>query len=211
MFSSPALAGAATTATTTTTQTTFTLNCDTGIANGPVSVTTTQTYPVSVKAGKKFTIKWSSVTTVGQELASAAYALAPNGSEQGTVTTDQDLSTDAKPATDNVAGSKGVQEKGTISSPNGFPIYTPPQGSSPGYFTTPKFKAGKKGTDKISAGDDDANVTIYNSSGTAVTTTTADCTPVGDARGHRNDHGDLTESLTSSFWTILGRETGARR
>ena len=159
-------------------KTTFTLSCDTGIANGDVKVTTKQTYPKSVAAGATFTIKWSSVTTVEGALASAAYAIAPKGSEKGTVTTDDDLSTDGTPSTENVAGS-GIPEEGTISSPNSFPIYTPPKGSSPDYFTTPSFTAGSKGTDKISAGDDDANVTIYNSSGSEVTTTTADCTPVG--------------------------------
>jgi len=157
----------------------FTLSCKTGIANGDVSVTTTQTYPTSVAAGATFTIEWSSVTTVEGTLASAAYAIAPGGSEQGTVVTDTDLSSDATPSSENVAGSSGVPEDGTISSPNSFPIYTPPQGSSPGYFTTPPFTAGKKGKDKISAQDDDANVTIYNSSGDAVTTTSADCSPVG--------------------------------
>lgn len=171
MFSSPALAS---TAATKTTKTTFTLSCKTGIANGDVSVTTTQTYPTKVAAGKKFTIKWSSVTTVKGALATAAYAVAPNGSEQGTVTTDTDLSTDATPKSVNIAG-KGLAESGTISSPSSFPIYTPASGT----YTTPSFTAGKKGTDKISAQDDDANITIYNSSGTEVTTTTADCSPVG--------------------------------
>ena len=172
-FSAPAFANAA--AKTKTTKTTFTLSCKTGIANGDVSVTTTQTYPASVAAGAKFTIKWSSVTTVEGALASAAYALAPNGSEKGTVTTDTDLSTDATPKSMNVAGTKGVAESGTISSPSSFPIYTPVNGT----LTTGSFKAGKKGTDKVSAQDDDANITIYNSSGSEVTTTTADCSPVG--------------------------------
>ena len=172
-------ASAKTKGTTKTKKTTFTLSCDTGIANGDVSVTTTQTYPKSVAAGATFTIQWSSVTTVEGTLASAAYGIAPGGSEKGTVTTDDDLSTDATPSTQNVAGSSGIPEEGTISSPKSFPIYTPPQGSSPGYFTTQSFTAGSKGKEKISAGDDDANVTIYNSSGGEVTTTTADCTPVG--------------------------------
>ena len=173
-YSSPALASTA--AATKTKTTTFTLSCDTGIANGDVSVTTTQTYPKSVAAGAKFTIQWSSVTTVEGSLASAAYALAPGGKEKGTVTTDDDLSTDATPSTLNVAGS-GVKEQGKISSASSFPIYTPKKGSPP--LTTPSFTAGSAGTDKISAGDDDATVTIYNSSGNPVTTTTADCTPVG--------------------------------
>jgi len=172
VFSSPALAS---TAATKTTKTTFTLSCKTGIANGDVSVATTQTYPASVAAGKKFTIKWKSVTTVEGTLASAAYAIAPGGTEKGTVTLDTDLSTDATPKSNNVAGKKGVKEQGTISSPNSFPIYTPVKGT----LTTPSFKAGKKGKEKISAQDDDANITIYNSSGSKVTTTTADCSPVG--------------------------------
>ncbi len=171
-LSSPAFATAATTKTQTTT---FTLYCKTGLADGDVSVTTTQTYPTSVAAGKTFTIKWSSVTTVSGALASAAYLVAPGGTEKGTVTTDNDLSTDATPKTLNIAGTKGVAESGTISSSSSFPIYTPVTGT----LTTPKFKATKKGTDKISAQDDDANLTIYNSSGSEVDTTTADCTPVG--------------------------------
>jgi hypothetical protein len=171
-FSSSAYA---VTAATTTTKTTFTLYCKTGLADGDVSVATTQTYPTSVAAGKTFTIKWSSVTTVSGALASAAYLVAPGGTEQGTVTTDNDLSTDATPKTLNIAGKKGVAESGTISSSSSFPIYTPVTGS----LTTPKFKATKKGTDKISAQDDDANLTIYNSSGKKVSSTTADCTPVG--------------------------------
>jgi len=172
-FSLPA--HASTPAATKTTKTTFTLSCKTGLANGDVSVTTTQTYPVSVAAGAKFKIKWSSVTTVEGALATAAYAVAPNGTEKGTVTTDVDLSTDATPSSMNVAGTKGLPEQGTISSPNSFPISTPVTGSN----TTASFTAGTKGTDKISAQDDDANITIYNSSGTEVTTTTADCSPVG--------------------------------
>lgn len=174
-YSSPALASSA--AATKTKTTTYTLSCDTGIANGDVSVTTTQTYPGSVAAGAKFTIKWSSVTTVEGALASAAYVLAPNGKEKGTVVTDNDMSTDATPSTNNVAGTKGVKEVGTISSSSSFPIYTPKKGSPP--LTTTSFTAGKKGTESISAGEDDANVTIYNSSGSKVTTTTADCSPVG--------------------------------
>jgi hypothetical protein len=75
----------------------------------------------------------------------------------------------------NIAGKKGVAESGTISSPSSFPIYTPVTGT----LTTASFTAGKKGKDKVSAQDDDANLTIYNSSGSPVTTTTADCTPVG--------------------------------
>jgi hypothetical protein len=172
-FASPALA--ATAAKTKTTKTTFTLSCKTGIANGDVSVTTTQTYPTSVKPGAKFTIKWSSVTTVEGALATAAYAAAPNGSEKGTVTLDTDQSSDATPKSLNIAGKKGLAESGQISSPNSFPIYTPVSGT----YTTPAFKAGKKGTDKISADIDDANITIYNSSGGKVESTTADCSPVG--------------------------------
>jgi hypothetical protein len=158
-----------------TTKTTFTLSCKTGIANGDVSVTTTQVYPASVAAGKTFTISWSSVTEVQGALASAAYALAPGGSEKGTVNTDTDLSTDATPKSMNVAGSKGVTEQGTISSPSEFPIYTPVSGK----LKTGSFTAGKKGTDKVSAQDDDANVTIYSKSGKKETSTTADCTPTG--------------------------------
>jgi hypothetical protein len=174
-YSSPALASTA--AATTTKTTTFTLSCDTGIANGDVSVTTTQTYPKSVKAGATFTIAWSSVTTVEGSLASAAYALAPNGKEKGTVTTDDDVSTDATPSTNNVAGTSGVKEQGKISSASSFPVYTPKSGKPP--LITPTFTAGTAGTDQISAGDDDANISIFNSSGTKVTTITADCTPVG--------------------------------
>ena len=171
---------ASTAAATKTKTTTFTLSCDTGLADGDVSVSTTQTYPVSVAAGKKFTIKWSSVTTVEGALASAAYAVAPGGSEDGTITTDNDLSSDGTPSPSNLAGS-GLSEKGIISSPSSFNVYTPTTtGTSVnGTFTTPKFKAGTKGKDKVSAQDDDANITIYNKSGTEVDTTTADCTPVG--------------------------------
>jgi hypothetical protein len=158
-----------------TTKTTFTLYCKTGLADGDVSVATTQTYPAKVAAGSKFTIQWASVTTVSGALASAAYLVAPGGTEKGTVTKDNDLSSDGTPKTSNIAGKSGVQESGTISSSSSFPIYTPVTGT----LTTPTFTAGKKGTDKISAQDDDANLAIYNSSGTEVTTTTADCTPVG--------------------------------
>jgi hypothetical protein len=172
-FSLPALASTA--AATKTTKTTYSLYCKTGLANGDVSVTTTQTYPVSVAPGAKFTIKWSSVTTVSGALASAAYLVAPGGTEKGTVVTDNDLSSDGTPATLNIAGKKGVQESGTISSSSSFPIYTPVSGT----LVTPSFTAGKKGTDSISAQDDDANLAIYNKSGKEVTTTTADCTPVG--------------------------------
>jgi hypothetical protein len=173
-ISSPALAST-TTASTKTTKTTFTLYCKTGLANGDVSVATTQTYPSTVAAGKTFTIKWKSVTTVSGALAGAAYLVAPGGKESGTVTLDDDVSTDATPKTSNIAGTNGVQESGTISSSSSFPIYTPVSGT----LTTPAFTAGKKGTDKISAQDDDANLTIYNKSGKEVDTTTADCTPVG--------------------------------
>jgi hypothetical protein len=171
-ISSPAFAS---TAATKTTKTTFTLYCKTGLADGDVSVATTQTYPASVAAGQKFTIKWSSITTVGGALAGAAYLVAPGGKEKGTVTTDNDLSTDATPKTLNIAGTKGVKESGTISSSSGFPIYTPVKGS----LTTQSFTAGKKGTDEISAQDDDANLVIDNKSGKQVTSTTATCTPVG--------------------------------
>jgi hypothetical protein len=172
-FSVPAFASTAGKTTTTTTK--FTLYCKTGLANGDVSVTTTQTYPKKVKAGKTFTIQWSSVTVVSGSLASAAYLVAPGGTEKGTVTTDNDLSSDATPKTLNIAGTSGIQESGTISSSSSFPIYTPVTGT----INTPSFTAGSKGTDKISAQDDDANLAIYNSSGSEVTTTTADCTPVG--------------------------------
>jgi hypothetical protein len=170
----PSSAFASSAAATKTKTTTYTLNCDTGIASGTVSVASTVTYPASVAPGAKFKIEWASVTTVGGALASAAYAIAPGGTEDGTVTTDTYLSSDATPATKNIAGS-GLAESGTISSPNGFPIYTPVTGT----YTTPSFKAGSAGTDKVSAQDDDANITIKNSSGGTVTTTTADCTPVG--------------------------------
>jgi hypothetical protein len=116
------------------------------------------------------------VTTVEGALASAAYAIAPGGTEKGTVTTDNDLSTEATPSPNNVAGTSGLAESGTISSPSSFKIYTPVSGT----YTTPDFTAGgTKGKDQVSAQDDDANITIYNSSGTEVTTTTADCSPVG--------------------------------
>jgi hypothetical protein len=181
---SSSTAFATTTAATKTKTTTFTLSCKTGLANGDVSVTTTQTYPASVAPGASFTIAWSSITTVEGALASAAYTLAPGGSEQGTVVTDTDVSSDAKPASLNIAGSSGLAESGTISSPSSFPIYTPAlqNGVQPTY-TTPSFKAGKTaGTDSVTATTDDANLTIYNSSGGQVTTTSADCTPVGTAK-----------------------------
>ncbi|MFZ0664626.1 MAG: hypothetical protein WAM97_02655 [Acidimicrobiales bacterium] len=173
-FSSPALA--ASTAGTKTKTTTYTLSCKTGIANGDVSVKTTQTYPASVAPGAKFKITWSSVTTVEGTLASAAYTLAPGGKEDGTVTTDNDLSSDGTPATNNIAGKKGIAESGTISSPSSFTIDTPTTGT----ISTPSFTAGTAGTDTISAQDDDANITIYNSSGSKVATTTADCSPTGN-------------------------------
>jgi hypothetical protein len=168
-------AGASTPAGTKTTTTTYTLSCNTGIANGDVSVKTTQTYPAKVAAGATFTITWSSVTTVEGGLASAAYALAPGGKEKGLVTTDDDNSSDATPATSNIAGTKGIKESGKISSPSGFNIDTPTSGT----ITTPSFTAGSAGTDTITAGIDDANITIYNKSGGEVTTTTADCSPAG--------------------------------
>ena len=156
-------------------KTTYTLNCNTGIANGTVTVKTIQIYPASVPAGSTFKIKWKSTTTVGGALASAAYAIAPGGTEKGTVVLDNDLSTDATPSPLNIAGTAGIQEQGTISSPSSFPIYTPTTGK----ISTPSFTAGSSGTDTVSAQDDNANITIYNSSGQEVTTTTADCTPVG--------------------------------
>ena len=174
-LSSPAFATTA--AATKTTTTTYTLNCDTGIANGDVSVTTIQTYPKKVAAGANFTISWSSVTTVEGALASSAYALAPNGKEKGNVVTDDDISSDATPSTNNIAGSGGVKEQGKISSSSSFPIYTPKKGKPA--LVTPSFTAGSAGTDQVTPGDDDANVTIYNSSGGEVTSTTADCTVVG--------------------------------
>ncbi len=176
LFSSPA--HASTPQTTTTKKTTFTLNCNTGIANGTVTVTTTQTYPVSVAHGTTFKIKWKSVTQVGGALASAAYAIAPGGKEVGTIVLDNDSSTDATPSPLNIAGT-GLPEQGTISSPSGFPVYTPVQGTTPKKFATPSFTAGTAGTDTVTAGADNANIKIYNSSGTLVTTTTADCTPSG--------------------------------
>jgi hypothetical protein len=169
---SPALASTATTKTKTTT---YSLSCKTGLADGDVSVTTTQTYPASVAAGAKFKITWSSVTTVEGALASAAYAIAPGGKEDGTVTTENDLSSDGTPSTSNIAGTNGIAESGTISSPSSFKIDTPTSGT----IKTPSFTAGTKGTDKISAQDDDANITIYNSSGQEVSTESATCTPVG--------------------------------
>jgi hypothetical protein len=175
VYSSQAYASPAATKTKTTT-TTFSLHCDAGIASGTVSVVTTQIYKASVAAGASFTIKWKSVTTVSGSLSEAAYALAPKGSEKGTVTVDNDVSTDATPATSNIAGVNGVPESGTISSASGFPITTPPTG----YNVTPSFTAGTAGTDKIMAEDDDATVSIYNSKGTEVLKNqTTDCTPVG--------------------------------
>jgi hypothetical protein len=171
--SSPALAS--TTAGTKTKTTTYSLSCQTGIANGDVSVKTTQTYPSSVAPGAKFKITWSSVTTVEGALASAAYTLAPGGKEDGTVVTDDDNSSDATPATNNIAGKKGIAESGTISSPSSFNIDTPTSGT----ITTPAFTAGTAGTESITAGTDDANITIYNKQGKEVTTTTADCSPAG--------------------------------
>jgi hypothetical protein len=178
LLSSPALA---TTPTTTTTKTTtFTLSCDTGLADGDVSVTTTQTYPTSVAPGTKIKIKWSSITTVEGALASAAYAVAPGGTEKGTITIDDDLSSDGTPATKNIAGSSGLFEEGDITSASSFNVYTPTTtGTSVSGTFTAKVKSKTAGTDNISAGDDDANITIYNSSGTEVDTTTADCSPVG--------------------------------
>lgn len=178
----PSSPASASNAATTTKVTTFTDQCNTGIANGTVSVTTTQTYPTSVVAGSTFTITWKSVTTVSGALASAAYGLAPNGSEKGTVTLDNDLSSNASPSTSNIAGSKGLKEQGKINSPSSFPIYTPKKTATPPTFTTPPFTAGTAGTtDKVTPGADDATIDIYNSSGTLVTTTTADCTPVSPA------------------------------
>jgi len=174
VLASPTLASAGSMKTS---KTTFTLNCDTGIANGQVTVKTTQKYPKSVAAGASFAIQWKSETIVGGALGEAAYTLAPGGSEKGTITTDDDLSTDATPSTSNVAGA-GLNEEGTIKAST-FPVYTPPKKTSPKYFTTPDFTAGSAGTDTVSAGDDDATVTIYNKSGGVVTTTTADCTPAG--------------------------------
>jgi hypothetical protein len=175
VFSSSAFASTAAAAATKTTKTTFTLDCNTGIANGEVSVTTTQTYPTSVKPGAKFTVKWASVTTVEGALATAADSLAPGGKEDGTVILDTDLSTDATPKSNNVAG-KGVAESGTIGTgTQSFKIYTPVKGT----LTTPDFTAGKKGTEKISAQDDNANVTIYSKSGQKIESTTADCSPKG--------------------------------
>jgi hypothetical protein len=178
-LSSPALA--ATPMTTTTKTTTFTLSCDTGIADGDVSVTTTQTYPTSVAPSTKIKIKWSSVTTVEGALASAAYAIAPNGTEQGTITVDNDLSSDGTPATKNIAGSSGLFEEGDITSGSSFNVYTPTTtGTMVNGTYTAKLKSGTAaGKDKISAQDDDANITIYNSSGSPVESTTADCSPVG--------------------------------
>jgi hypothetical protein len=67
-------------------------------------------------------------------LASAAYAIAPGGTEKGTITLDNDSSTDATPSPLNIAGTAGLKEQGTISSPSGFPVYTPVPGTTPGKF-----------------------------------------------------------------------------
>jgi hypothetical protein len=174
VFSSQALASPAATKTT---KTTFTLHCSASIAVGDVSVQTTQVYSPSVKAGSKFTLKWKSVTTVSGQLAAAANAIAPDGSERGTVTLDNDLSTDASPKTNNIAGKKGIKEFGMISTGvNSFKVYTP----KTGYETTPSFTAGKKGTEKVSAQDDDATVSIYDKNGKySGNTEKVICTPVG--------------------------------
>jgi hypothetical protein len=179
VFSSQALASPAATKTT---KSTFTLYCKTGLANGDVTVDTTQVYSPSVKAGSKFTLKWQSITHVSTALATAAYGIAAGGKEKGTVTLDNDLSSDAKPSTLNLAGKKGIPEEGYISSPSGFAVYTPSNAAGTalkGFNVTPSFTAGKKGKDTVRAQDDNATIDVYQKSGKKVTTVTADCTPVG--------------------------------
>jgi hypothetical protein len=173
VFSSQAFASSAATKSTTAV---FTLNCNAGIASGNVTVTATNIYPVSVKHGTSFTIKFHSKTHVSGALAGAGYTLAPNGSEKGTVTSDTYLSSDATPSSANVAGTKGFKEYGKISSPSGFDVLTPASGT----VTTTAFTAGPAtGTDTVKAGGDVADVTIYKSNGAKVTTVHTVCTNVG--------------------------------
>lgn len=175
VLSSPAKA-----VTMTTTSTTYTAACDDGAWNGDVSVKATFSYPASVIHGSKFTVQWKVVTTVTGTLASTWYAITgPNGYEEGTVTQENESSTDATPSSLNVAGTHGVPEYGSISSSTSFKVYAPPQGATPPTVTSPSFTAGKAGTDKITPSSSVDTAAYYNAKGQEVTTDTANCRPTG--------------------------------
>jgi hypothetical protein len=174
------LASPAGAVTTTTTTTTYTAACDEGAWDGDVSVKATFTYPASVMHGSTFTVQWKVVTTVTGTLASTWYALAgPNGYEEGTVTQENEASTDATPSPLNVAGTQGVPEYGNISSSKSFKVYAPPQGSTPPTVTSTSFTADKAGTDEITPSSSVDTAEYYNAKGQEVTTDTATCRPTG--------------------------------
>lgn len=175
-FSLPAHASADATKSKTTA---YSINCQAGVVGtGAETVTATNVYPASVLPGAKFTINWHSVTAVSKTQDEAAWALGAR-SFKGKVTTIDYNSSDATPKSVNVAGTKGIPTGGNlIGPPNyGMPlIYTPLKGSP--NAITPTFTAGKKGTDNVSPGVDDASLTLYsgtNGTGTAIATVTANC------------------------------------
>ena len=151
------------------------LSCKTGIANGDVSVTTTQTYPTPVAAGEEVHDQVVERDHGRGRVGHGCIRRSPKRQRKGYRDHGHGSELGRHTQTLNIAG-KGLAESGHDQQLQQFPDLYAGQWVT---YTTPSFTAGKKGTDKISAGDDDANITIYNSSGSQVTTTTADCTPVG--------------------------------
>ena len=94
----------------------------------------------------------------------------------------QRLSTDATPSTVEHRRDGGPSRTRHDQQPQQFPDLYADYREYTEKFAPPRSRPVRTGTDKISAGDDDANITIYNSSGREVTTTTADCTPSGRRR-----------------------------
>jgi hypothetical protein len=139
ILSSPALASTA--AATKTMKTKFNYTCTAGspshpFASGTINEALQTYYPASVKAGQKFTVKWKVRAFVTKSLASAGYAVAPNGTEKALVEEFRWPSTDATVPGDTVATTKKpVHEEGKISSPNGFYVHV-------NLTTTPQFTAG---------------------------------------------------------------------
>jgi hypothetical protein len=192
-FGSQALASPAA-AKTKTTHSNYTLSCKAPpVGNGNVTVDSYFTYPASVKPGQKFKFKWYSVTTVLPPLSSLGdSAVAPQGGTiKGATKITNVTSTDAKPAKANTSagiklpkgwpfstgkyGPDGIPIAGTLppTPPGGnFKIRTPVKGTE----TTGTFTAGKKGTDKVTAGEDDAWENVYKKNGSiAISADNADC------------------------------------
>lgn len=159
-FSSPAVATSDGTVTKTTT---YSINCNAGVIGlGAETVTTTQTAPSSVLPGAKIAIKWKSKVLISAAQDKEAWALTAR-SFKGTVTNDVDNSSDASPKAVNIAGTKGIPfEANLVGPPNYGPAYEYSPLPTGSLATTPSFTAGAKGTDKVTAGVDDATATLYS-------------------------------------------------